>query len=358
MYKLTDPLEQTTDENNLNKYKAAGQIATKTVDEIVMNMKPGSKLLDLHLMGTQFITNECNKVYKDVKYKGVAFPVCLSVNNVAGHYIPKDADIVNEGDLVKIELGVHIDGFPAFICFTTLVNNNSNGNKINDKRANVMKAVIEASKEIYGVMKPGRINREVVTILNKYADKYECNLPTCNERGFIPGVLSCEVSRYVCDGYDDDNDEFVHRFILNKENPNYSFTLRDIELEEGEVYAVDILMSTGACKLQGTNEVDIFKRDYQMRQELKLKSSRETLALFNKEMFPICLRNREGKVKIGIKECIDKQLVKTYPVVRDKEGEFIARVKFTVIVQDQPILVCGKPGDGELAKLLAKLGKN
>ena len=53
------------------------------------------------------------------------------------------------------------------------------------------------------------------------------------------------MSRYIIDGYNDDEDEYVHRFILSKENPNYDFSMRENELEEGEVYAIDILMSTG-----------------------------------------------------------------------------------------------------------------
>lgn len=352
MIELTDPQEQTKDTNNLNKYKTAGQIATKAVDEIVRNAKSTAKLIDLCNTVTNFINIECEKVYKDIKYKGLAFPVCLSVNNIAGHYIPNENDILKDGDLLKIELGIHIDGFPAFICFTTLVNDaNNKNNKVNDKRANVMKAVIEASKEIYNIMKPGKMNKDVVNILNKYASKYNCNLPVCNERGFIPGVLSCQVSRYVSDGYDEDYEEHVHRFILSKENVNLDLSLRDLELEEGEVYAIDVLMSTGSGKLQSTNVVDIFKRDHEMRTELKLKSSRDALNKFTKERFPMNLKNRDVKTKIGLKECIEKDLIKTYPVVCDKEGEYIARVKFTVIVKGKPILVCGKPSDEELNKL-------
>ena len=45
--------------------------------------------------------------------KGVAFPVCISVNEVAGHFSPMKQDTmsIKAGDLVKIDLGVHIDGF-------------------------------------------------------------------------------------------------------------------------------------------------------------------------------------------------------------------------------------------------------
>lgn len=45
--------------------------------------------------------------------KGIAFPTCISVNNIVGHYSPLKSEdsILKKGDLAKISLGVHIDGF-------------------------------------------------------------------------------------------------------------------------------------------------------------------------------------------------------------------------------------------------------
>lgn len=347
-----DPLDQLQDPNNLNKYKAAGLIATKAVTEIVNKAKDGVSLLELQQVGNNYITNECNKIYKDVKYKGLAFPICLSKNNIAGHYTPKNTDILKEGDLLKIESGVHIDGYPAFIAFTTLVHSDPNI-KLDGKKTNVLRAVIEASKEIVDAMKPNHTNRDIMKIMEKYAQKYNCNLPLYNDNEFdiVPGILSFQISRGVIDGYNDDSDEFVHRFIQSRENPNSEFQLRETPLEENEVYAVDILMSSGSGKLIHSGETHIFRRNHDIYEGLKLKTSREVLSSFGKELFPIALDQNNTRVKLGLKECVDKRLVETYPVVKEKDDEFIARVKFTVIVRDKPILVCGKPGNDELKKL-------
>lgn len=349
MFEFTDPIEQLNEPTNLNKYKSAGLIATKAINETVNNMKAGNKMLEIANQCTQYIIDECNKIYKNIQYKGIVFPVCLSKNHLAGHYIPNSTDIVNNGDLIKIELGVHIDGYPAMIAFTTLITDH----KINDCRSNVMRAVIESSKEIVSVMKPGNTNKDVVKILEKNAQKYNCNLPIYNENEFdvIPGLMSYEISRGVIDGYNDDCDEFVHRFILSRNNPNYEFELRETEFEENEVYAVDILMSTGTGKLQNAGPTAIYKRVHTIFEGLKLKTSREILSSFGKEMFPIKLDPNNVRVKLGIKECIEKDLVTVYPVTSDKEGEYVARIRFTVIVKDKPILICGKPADSELNKL-------
>lgn len=351
MFKLSDPFNQINNDN-LNKYKVAGGIATKTVGEIVNNAKIGTKLIDLETIGNTYVVAECNNFYKDINHKGLAFPICLSLNYVAGHYLPKETDILSEGDVLKIELGVHIDGYPAFICFTTLIN--ENGNKYDDKRRNVMKAAIEASREISGIMKPGKKNTDLINILEKYATKYNCSLPICNhnENEIIPGIMTYQISRYVNDGYNDDSDEFVHQFMLVRDNKNYEFSMLDMEFEENDVYAIDIMMCSGNGRLNGLDEENkIYKRNRTKRTDLlKLKMSKAVIGKLGKDCFPSIVDN-DAKTKFGIKECFEKGIVNKYAVVGEKEKEFIARIKFTVIVKDKPILICGKSADDELNKL-------
>src|SRR5205807_730217 len=100
-------------------------------------------------------------------------------------------------------------------------------------------------------------------------------------RGIIPGMISYQISRYVINGYNNDEDEFIHKLILAKANPLYDFTLRETEFEENEIYAIDILMSTGTGKLYNSNkETNIFKRNFEFREMLKLKSSKIVLNEF------------------------------------------------------------------------------
>src|SRR5206468_2231533 len=112
------------------------------------------------------------------------------------------------------------------------------------------------SKNIYDMMKPNYTNKDVVKVMAKYAEKYQCNLPISNEKGYIPGVISYQISQYINDGYNEDDDEFVHRIILSRENSDYDFSLRETAFEENEVYAIDILMSTGPCKLNRCDETN------------------------------------------------------------------------------------------------------
>jgi methionine aminopeptidase len=59
------------------------------------------------------MVNELSLVHNKKKTeKGIAFPTCVSVNEVSGHNSPlEDDQVLKEGDLVKVDLGVHIDGY-------------------------------------------------------------------------------------------------------------------------------------------------------------------------------------------------------------------------------------------------------
>lgn len=55
--------------------------------------------------------------------KVLAFPTSISVNICVCHFpLKSDQDyILKEGDLVKIDLGVHVDGFIANVAHTFVV---------------------------------------------------------------------------------------------------------------------------------------------------------------------------------------------------------------------------------------------
>lgn len=347
-----NPFEQLENEDNLQKYKDAGSVATKVMNKLVKIAKPNKKLSELSKQGNDMIKGELDNVQKDVDDKGLMFPLCLSLNGVAGHNIVDDNDktVLKEGDLLTIDLGVHVDGFPAQLSFTTLVTNTTE--KVKDKRANVMKAAIEASREIAKNMKPGVLNTTIVKIMQECAKKYNCTLPLTTENGLGPGIHSFQISRYTVDGRTDDekDEQFIHRFILARENPMYDFTMQEMELEVDEIYAMDICMCSGQGRLDPVKPTRVFKRS-DKREGLKLKASKEVLGKFKNEKYPIVLNSEDAKTRMGLKECISKDLVVAYPILSEKDGEYTARIKFTILVREKPVLICGKQADHELSKL-------
>ncbi|MBU2637636.1 MAG: type II methionyl aminopeptidase [Nanoarchaeota archaeon] len=81
----------------------AGKIAGECLDYACSIAKPGIKLLEI-----------AEKTEAMIKEKGgkPAFPVNLSLNHIAAHYAPSTDDdtLFTEEDILKIDVGVHVNG--------------------------------------------------------------------------------------------------------------------------------------------------------------------------------------------------------------------------------------------------------
>jgi methionine aminopeptidase len=94
----------------LAKYRLSAEIANRTLKSIAAKCTEGTSILELCCLGDDLITEECSKVHNkgkakvEAKDKGVAFPTCISVNEIAGHNSaqPGDDAVLAEGDLVKM----------------------------------------------------------------------------------------------------------------------------------------------------------------------------------------------------------------------------------------------------------------
>ncbi len=85
---------------------------------------------------------------------GIAFPCCISVNNCICHFTPLmgDADLIlKEGDMAKIDMGAHIDGFIAVVAHTVVVG----VDKVTGRQADALLAAHLASEAALRLVKPG-----------------------------------------------------------------------------------------------------------------------------------------------------------------------------------------------------------
>jgi methionine aminopeptidase len=120
-----------------------------------------------------FVEEELKKTFSNKKSKnlerGIAFPCCLSINEIAGHYSPCADDSVNlkNGDVVKIELGAHIDGFAAGVAHTIVV-----GGKAEGKAAEVILAAHNAFLAAQRSIRVGGLNQEVTAKIQAVCDEF------------------------------------------------------------------------------------------------------------------------------------------------------------------------------------------
>jgi methionine aminopeptidase len=138
------------------KLSSNSEVLAKLIKKIAV----GSKIFELCLWSDSLIYEELSKVYnKKPVFKGLAFPTTVSVNEICGYNSPlqEDSTSIKEGDLVKLELGVHIDGFASFVAHTVVVQSDKNA-PITGKKADVILAAYKAAQAALRLIKPGHVN--------------------------------------------------------------------------------------------------------------------------------------------------------------------------------------------------------
>lgn len=340
---------ETTIANDLvvTKYKVASEIVSKALKAVVDKSIEGASLMELCETGDNIIIGETNSVFKKEKEmrRGIAFPTCISINNCICHYSPLKSDPelkLKKGDLIKIDMGGHIDGYIAVVAHSLVVGA-SKEEPVTGPAADVMHAAYQAASVALRLVVPGGENEAVTEAVQKVAESYKCKP--------ISGMLSHELKQFRIDG---------DKSIIQNPTEAQKKSHEKCEFEVNEVYAIDVLISTGDGKGRELDtRATIYKKTEEMYQ-LKMKASRAVLSDVDKKfgVMPFTLRyfDDEVKAKMGLKECVNHKLIEPFPVLHEKDGELVAQFKFTVLLMPtRSHKVTGLPIDLEMYKTEHKI---
>lgn len=267
------------------------------------------------------------------------------------------------GDVVKMDLGCHIDGYIAVAAHTCVVPESPDtppsGDLVPAELGNVAVAAYNAMLVAAASIAAGQKNTDVTAAVERVANAYGVTP--------ISSVRMHQMKRYVLDG--------VKEVALKAPNPNDDMEqdekLPDCTFEKAEVYAVDVAMSTGDGKVRpGEMRTTVFKRNVEKQYLLKVKASRAVLAEVDKKFptLPFTLRHLSevSKARLGIPECVQHGLLTMYPSLHEKVGSVVAHFKCTVLLLpsgtvrvtglDLPdYLKTDKEADEETKKILAEI---
>lgn len=249
--------------------------------------------------------------------RGVAFPTSVSVNYILGNYSPlkDESTLLQEGDVAKIDLGVHIDGYIAISGHTVFVTANKEA-KVTGRAADIMLAVHAAKEAALRTIIAGNKNTQVTEVINQAAEEYKCNV--------VKGVFSHKLKKHVIDSDD------VIASTRGQKCEIYEF-------HPGDVFGLEIFISTGSGKpKQSELKTTIYKRRVENTYLLKSDKARGFLKQVNNKYpsLPFSLRafDDQTMVRIGVKHCIDHDLIEAFTVVEEEKSEFVAHWKATVAV--------------------------
>ncbi len=171
---------------NLKKYLEAGKIGKEAREFGKELIKEGVSYYEV-----------AEKVEKYIRDAGAepAFPVNLSPNNFAAHYSPIKGDgmYFRRGDLVKLDLGAHIDGYISDTAVTVEVGTN--------KWESLINASAEALNNAIKTIRPGVTVSEIGRVVEETLNFYGYN-PIRNLTGHGLDVYDLH-SGLVIPNYDD-----------------------------------------------------------------------------------------------------------------------------------------------------------
>ena len=332
----------------------AGRIADDALQAIIKKMVPGANLYELCTQSDAFILDKLSKIYTKKKFiKGLAFPTCISINEVCGNYSapaeitddPHEKKTLTEGDVAKIDLGVQIHGFAAVAAHTVVVSSKPD-EKVTGAKADVVLAAYNSLQAALRMMKvKSATNNDVTKAIESICKDYGVNP--------IEGVLSHRMKRDIIDGME---------CIINKST--FEQKVDDRQFEHGDVFGLDIIVSTGEGKPKETGiKTNVYKRALETTYKLRTDSGRRLLSVvennfysfpftfnvFDKEeniKLKTSISNLKTTMKLGLNECTKYELLHGYPVLTEKNGDIVAQFKYTIAVREEgPVVVCGLPLD-------------
>jgi methionyl aminopeptidase len=287
------------DDEVLAYYCEAGKLAAAVLKKGAALIRNGNRVVDVVEYIEQMVEEEG---------AGLAFPLNLSLNEDAAHDTASTDDprFFREGDVVKLDLGVHLEGYIADTAVTVDLGNN--GLLIEASKAALEKAI--------EMVRPGATSGALGHAIQQEIEA----------RGFHPvtNLTGHGLARYS-----------IH---TPPTIPNIGFS-GGATLEEGMVFAIEPFASTGSGRVTEKSRVEIFQQT--AIKPVRLSSARKVLdSVRSRHGMPFARRwMADGKLDLALASLINQGIVRSYPVLSDIPGSLVSQHEHTIVVTGDGCIV-------------------
>ena len=293
------------DEETKTKILKAGKIASQVRREGAAKFIIGASALE--------IMDYCEERILELG-GGIAWAQ-MAINQVAAHFCPEEDDqtTLKEGDLVKIDIGVHIDGYIADNAMTVEVGNLGKHTKLIEASKNALR---EAIKKV----KAGTELWELGDAQMKEAMKLKLTT--------IKNLSGHSIAQYK-----------VHAGISV---PSFN-THNKTKLKEGWQIAIEPFVTDGHGLIKESGKATIFM----IEQERGVRSPHTRKILeFVKEQNGLPFTTRwltrkfgKGITALGMRELIKSGIVKEYAPLVEVSNGLVAQFEHSMIVTNEGCIV-------------------
>jgi len=284
----------------------AGKIAAMVMKEIEKEVIPKTKVFSI-----------CSTVEKKIiEYGGrPAFPCNVSIDHIAAHYTSPigDTSMIPHRGLVKIDLGVHVDGYIADMARTFDIDGTFEGFVVATDDA-----LQEAIAQFVPGLNLGDVGKTIEKIITTYGLRPISNLTGHN----------------------------IERWKLHagKQVPNVKTRVADV-VEVGEVYAIEPFATNGAGSVINSDLMYIFANT---GLDEHLEGTTEKLRLHLRKKYgplPFAARwvgttSKDIDLIEELRALLKVKAIRSYPVQLSKKGRPVSQSEDTIYVSESgPIVI-------------------
>jgi methionyl aminopeptidase len=285
----------------LECYLKAGKIASEQREKTRKKDHVGCTLLTI-----------CESIEREIKESGgtPAFPVNVSLNDIAAHYTaePNDETTVNENDILKVDIGVHVEGYIADTAVTV---------SYDPRQEALIKSAENALNEAVRI---ARVNTKASEIGNLIEN-------TISKMGFKPiqNLSGHSLAQYT-----------IH---AGKSIPNIRTIGPSFGLSSNQAYAIEpfVTVNDGQGVVYEGNTRNIFA--IMSRKPAKDENVDKFLTyLWNKfRTLPFALRwildrYEEIEARRMLDILVKKRNVHAYPILIEGNNKFVAQAEHTIML--------------------------
>ncbi len=295
----------------LDKYIRAGKIAAQALEYGASLIKPGEKVREV-----------LDKIEAFILEHGaaMAFPAQISINEVAAHFCPAEDDDTTfvPGDLVKLDVGAHVDGYVGDNALTV------NLDPDNEEKELLVEASKAARDAAIKLVKAGVTPDELGKAIEHEITK----------RGFQPirNLSGHGVAEYQ-----------IH---TAPNIPNYA-SGDTKPLEEGQVIAIEPFATTGKGLIYSSDNPTLFSLT--SVKPVRSPAAREVLELLKQwNGLPFTTRwlttkFGAGKTKLALMELKRNNMLHEYPPLPEESKGLVSQSEHTVLVEKDGCRILTQP---------------
>jgi len=295
------------DEKALEKFKLSGKVLHETREEIKSFVREDMPIIEI-----------CEKAEGLIRKKGgkPAFPCNVSINEIAAHYTspPNDNRRIPKKSIVKVDIGVHVDGYvtdtAVTICF-------------NPEYKSLVEAAKRALKTAIDNINPEMSTSKLGAIIEK----------TIKTRGFKPisNLTGHQVGRYL-----------VHAGTSLPNVAQLSFS----KIKLGEVYAIEpfVTLPEATGRVEDGEEVTIFRfvkskplKNFYAKKLLKyIEENFRTLPFAERWLQGVVLNEHYPE---AFRELMLSKAIMGYPIFIEASRKPVAQAEDTVLIVEDGCVI-------------------